>query len=121
MVKYNTIKEDIIFSNILYHTKMWMSILKLNIFIKRVISLNYRFDSQFKTQRKPENRKTYRNPYISIQPEKLLTIRELAERLRCGRTKAYKLVRTGKIKKVVIQGSIFVRQSDLEAYTYIFG
>ena len=74
------------------------------------------FDSTFLTQRKPENGKNNRNPYISRQPDKLLTIREMAEILRCGRTKSYELVRTGKIKRVVIQGSVFVKQSDLEEY-----
>lgn len=74
------------------------------------------FDSTFLTQRKPENGKNNRNSYISRHPDKLLTIREMAEILRCGRTKSYQLVRTGKIKKVVIQGSIFVKQSDVEEY-----
>ena len=71
------------------------------------------FDSTFLTQRKPENR---RNQYISRHQDKLLTIREMAEILRCGRSKAYQLVRTGKIKRVVIQGSVFVKQSDVEEY-----
>lgn len=85
--------------------------------LKKVKFLNLQqFDSTFLTQRKPENGKINRNPYISRHSDKLLTIREMAEILRCGRSKAYQLVRTGKIRKVVIQGSVFVKQSDLEEF-----
>ena len=91
-----------------------MSIEKYKKFEEGENNLNLRqFDSTFLTQRKPENR---RNQYISRHQDKLLTIREMAEILKCGRTKAYQLVRTGKVKKVVIQGSIFVKQSDVDKF-----
>lgn len=46
----------------------------------------------------------------------MFTIAELAEKIRRSRSKAYDLVKKGKIGHYRIDGAIFVAQSDIDTY-----